>query len=93
MASLIVSDNQLWGNGLKALAEALKDNQVMTEVDISNCNIIRGCFAEMWGLSALADTIPTMGALTSLDLSRNNRLGANGAKHVAEAIKVNVSAL
>ena len=32
------------------------------------------------------------GALTSLNLA-SNQLGAEGAKHVAEAIKVNVSAL
>ena len=36
--------------------------------------------------------IATKGALTSLNVSRND-LRAKGAKHVAEAIKVNVSAL
>ena len=34
----------------------------------------------------------TKGALTSLNLA-SNKLMAEGAKHVAEAIKVNVSAL
>ena len=33
-----------------------------------------------------------MGALTSLNLA-DNALGSEGAKHVAEAIKANVSAL
>ena len=46
----------------------------------------------MEGVGAFADAIPTMGALTSLDLSEN-QINAEGAKHVAEAIKVNVSAL
>ena len=44
------------------------------------------------GVIALADAIKNNGALTSLNLSRN-RLGPEGAKHVAEAIKANVSAL
>ena len=42
------------------------------------------------GIIALADGIKNSGALTSLDLA-SNRLGAEGAKHVAEAIKVHVS--
>ena len=44
------------------------------------------------GAIALADAIKTNGALTSLNLSRN-KLRAEGAKYVAEAIKVNVSAI
>ena len=40
----------------------------------------------------LADIHLSIRALTSLDLSCNE-LSAEGAKHVAEAIKVNVSAL
>jgi hypothetical protein len=39
------------------------------------------------GIIALANAIPDMGALTSLNLSSNN-LKAEGAKLVAEAIKV-----
>ena len=44
------------------------------------------------GVVALADGIKNNGALTSLNLA-SNELEAEGAKHVAEAIKVNVSAL
>jgi hypothetical protein len=39
------------------------------------------------GLIAIANAIPDMGAMTSLNLA-SNRLGAEGAKIVAEAIKV-----
>ena len=39
-----------------------------------------------------ADGVPTIRALTSLNLASNN-IGAKGAKHVAEAIKGHVSAL
>jgi hypothetical protein len=41
------------------------------------------------GIIALADAIPGMGAMTSLDLS-SNQIGAEGATYVAEAIKVSV---
>ena len=40
----------------------------------------------------LADELSAKGALTTLNLSKN-ALRAEGAKHIAEAIKVNVSAL
>jgi hypothetical protein len=39
------------------------------------------------GIIALANAIPNMGAMTSLNLS-NNDLGPEGAKHLAEGIKV-----
>jgi hypothetical protein len=42
---------------------------------------------DMKGIIALANAIPDMGALTSLNLSSNN-LNAEGAKIVAEAILV-----
>jgi hypothetical protein len=42
---------------------------------------------DMAGITALADVIPSMRALTSLNLSSNN-LMAEGGKIVAEAIKV-----
>ncbi len=44
------------------------------------------------GVIALADAIKNNRALTTLNLAAND-LGAKGAKHVAEAIKVNVSGL
>ena len=44
------------------------------------------------GMIAVADEFSTMAALMSIDLSKNE-IGADGAKLVAEAIKVNVSCL
>ena len=44
------------------------------------------------GVIAIANAILTMGALTTLDLSSND-IGPEGAKHIAEAVKANVSAL
>jgi hypothetical protein len=44
------------------------------------------------GAIAISNAISANGALTSLNLA-SNKLGSEGAKHVAEAIKLNVSAL
>jgi hypothetical protein len=41
------------------------------------------------GIIALANAIPNMGTMTSLNLA-SNMIGSEGAKHVAEAIKVSV---
>jgi Ran GTPase-activating protein (RanGAP) involved in mRNA processing and transport len=55
-----ISKNNLRRVGTKALAEGLKSNQIMTELNISsNCMGSEGAIA-------LADVIPGMGALTKL---------------------------
>ena len=96
MAKFNISDNRLCAPGTKTLAEALKGNQIMTELNISSNGMgwddryNEG--SDMSGVEALASAIPTMGALTSLNLAKNY-LKAEGAEYVAEAIKVNVSAL
>ena len=75
-----ISYNGLCAAGAKTLAKALKDNQIMTELNISSNYLGRteasnydGEF-DMSGIIAISDAIPTMGALTSLDVS-NNSLG------------------
>ena len=116
--------------GGKALAEGLKGNQALTELDLAG-NALG--LKDKWGESdtsgvvALADAIRTMEALTSLDVSDNsmcgwssntvsmvtprqyeglisllgsistlqqlnlssNNIGADGATHVADAIRNN----
>ena len=102
--------------GVIALANSIKNNGVLTSLNISNNALVgekgTGKFTEKTydsdgdtdeeeeeimepdfsGVVAIADAIPAMGALTSLNLA-DNRLYAKGAKYVAKAIKVNVSAL
>jgi hypothetical protein len=89
MTSLNLASNKLCADGGKALAKGLKGNTVITELDISSNNLDENSDYEpdMSGVIALADAIPDMRALTSLDLS-SNWLRAEGAKIVAEAIKV-----
>jgi hypothetical protein len=76
-----ISDNSLCAAGAKVLAEALRHNQVMTEINIAN-NHLGNCQVfycerntDMSGAAALANVIPGMGALTQLDLSSNALVG------------------
>ena len=67
-----ISKNGLYAAGGKAIAEALSRNQVMTELNLARNDLglakWRGD-ADMTGVSAIANAIPTMGALTSLTIS------------------------
>ena len=83
---LSLKSNDLGADGGKALAEGLKGNNVITELNIAD-NDLADYGRDMSGVIILADVIKDMGAMTSLNLA-SNRLGAEGAKIVAEAIKV-----
>jgi Leucine-rich repeat (LRR) protein len=67
----------LRAEGGKALAAGLKGNRVITELNISNNDLGRnsGHITDTSGIIAIANAIPDMGAMTSLDVSDNN-LGA-----------------
>jgi hypothetical protein len=89
LSVLSVQSNDLHADGGKALAKGLKGNTVITELDISS-NYLGLDFdyePDMSGVIALADAIPDMRAMTSLNLALNY-LRAAGAKVIAEAIKV-----
>ena len=69
-----ISDNDLYEEGIKTLAEALTGNKVMTELNISKNGMTYALgkgFGQMAGVNAIADAIPTMGALTNIDISSN----------------------
>ena len=82
MTSLDVSGNVLIAEGTKLLAEALKGNQIMTELNLSSNDMTGGGIS---GVFALADAIPDMGAMTSLNLA-SNELGVEGAKIIAACL-------
>jgi hypothetical protein len=67
LTKLNISNNSIKPEGAKVLAEALKGNQVMAELNIS-CNKMTddGNYGtDMSGVIALTDVIPGMGALSS----------------------------
>jgi hypothetical protein len=66
MTSLNLASNGLYAEGTKLLAAALKGNQIMTELDISS-NYQGG----ISGVDALANVIPDMGAILSVNLLKN----------------------
>ena len=66
----------------KAIAEALKVNAVLTNLNLYD-NTIGGD-----GAKAIAEALKVNAVLTSLDLYRNS-IGDDGAKAIAEALKVN----
>jgi hypothetical protein len=90
LTSLDISETDLYAEGTKLLAAALKSNQIMTALNISsNAMTFDGeDFSDMSGVAALADAIPGMGALLVLSLQNNEFFDAGG-KALAEGLKDN----
>ena len=99
LTDLSISNNQLCGHwkipdfsGYQALVAAVETHKLLTmdavnmaeELDVSGQNL------GAKDAKTMAKFIKNNGAMTSLNLASND-LKAEGAKHVAEAIKVNVS--
>jgi hypothetical protein len=75
--------NSISDDGAKAIAEALKVNPVLTNLNLSfNSNIGDD------GAKAIAEALKVNPVLTELNL-RYNSIGGDGAKAIAEALKVN----
>jgi Ran GTPase-activating protein (RanGAP) involved in mRNA processing and transport len=83
-----IGNNGLFANGGKALAEALKGNNVMQELNIASNVLARtsSYHSDMSGVIAISDAIPTMGALVSANLLNNN-IGTEQAHSLATILK------
>jgi hypothetical protein len=68
LSSLNLAGNSLNAEGIRLLAGVLKENTIMTELNISNNSATwdRTKHGEMSGIIALADAIPDMRALSKL---------------------------
>jgi hypothetical protein len=82
MGALLVlnlASNNLYAEGIELLAEALKGNQIMTELNVSGNGAtwsrLQLHSGEMSGVIAIADAISDMRAMTQLDVSSNNLAG------------------
>lgn len=75
LAKFSISCNYLRAEGGKALAAGLKGSKNITELDISDNYLGNNSSwrddIDMSGVIAISDAIPTMGALTSLNISGN----------------------
>jgi Ran GTPase-activating protein (RanGAP) involved in mRNA processing and transport len=88
---LSLKSNGLGVDGGKALAEGLKGNQVITELNIADNNLADYA-RDMSGVVALADVIPDMGALSVLNLDENGLLLA-GCKAICDVLKSNTTVI
>jgi hypothetical protein len=85
---LSLKSNNLRAHGGKALAAGLKGNQVITELNIADNNLTN-YGEDMSGFIALADVIPDMRALSSLNLSKNALLTKEAGKVLGDMLKGN----
>jgi Ran GTPase-activating protein (RanGAP) involved in mRNA processing and transport len=84
-----ISNNSLYAASAKAIAEGLKGNQVVTELNISGNDMSmtsKGGSSDMSGVAALADAIPSMGAL-SLANVMGNRIGKEMRSKLQEIMR------
>ena len=96
MVTVNILGNKIGKEQLAKLQEMMKAHPTLVSLcgiadDATEANL-SGLRMNVDDAVVLADELPAKGALTSLNLA-SNYLGAEGAKHVAEALKVNVSAL
>ena len=93
MVKFDISKNILFAPGLKHLAEALKANKTMTELNIAQNYATNdgNDNTDMSGVIALADAIPTMRAMTSLNVSNNNLTNYGNNMSGIEALTAAIS--
>jgi hypothetical protein len=85
---LSLKNNNLRAAGGKALAEGLKGNQVITELNIAGTDLV--WYGDMSGGTALADAIPSMGALTKLIFGGDGYYNDTGHKVTPEPATLEV---
>lgn len=91
LTKIDISNNHLQAEGSKAIASALKDNNVLKEMNIASNSLGYKTFrdggikADTSGVIAICDAITTMEALVKFDIS-NNSLMARGGQYLAYAL-------
>jgi hypothetical protein len=89
LLSLDTSSNILHVEGTKLLAKALEGNQIMTSLNVSSTDMTYDGgqkYGDMSGVAALADILPGMGAILSVNLL-HNCIGVDQAKALASILK------
>jgi Ran GTPase-activating protein (RanGAP) involved in mRNA processing and transport len=93
LTKLDISKNNLRAEGGRAVAEALKGNQMMTELNIASNDLgyKAGGYhvVDKSGVAAIANVIGDMGALTSLNMAKNDMKGAEAGKALGGALATN----
>jgi hypothetical protein len=88
-----ISNNNIRAEGGKALAKALKGNQVIAKLSIAKNKLSFNSSGEqdMSGVATLADAIPGMGALTKVGVRQNDIHGAKAGKAFADMLAQNTA--
>jgi Leucine-rich repeat (LRR) protein len=89
-----ISGNGIDAEGIELLAGGLKDNHLLTELNVAQnlitfSRILGGSSAEMFGILALLDTVKTMPALSRLNLSKNKICTKESGQALALTLKMN----
>jgi Ran GTPase-activating protein (RanGAP) involved in mRNA processing and transport len=86
---LSLEGNCFCAEGGKALAAGLKGNQVITELNVSYNELCLGprLKTDPSGITAIADAIPGMRAMTKIDV-RGNAIGSEGKRALKKAAGV-----
>jgi Ran GTPase-activating protein (RanGAP) involved in mRNA processing and transport len=78
---LELGDNQLMGEGVRAISSSLKENRILRELNLRSNGI------DDLGAGSIAETLTSNHTLTKLDL-QNNIIENRGALAIAAALKV-----
>jgi hypothetical protein len=91
MTKFDISSNDIRAEGGKALAEALKGNQGIKELNFSGNNLGYNSngHTDTSGIIAIADVIPGMGVLSKLSLKTNALCTKDAGKALAAALAGN----
>ena len=79
---LYLGSNDIGADGVRHIADVLKINSALRELNLRSNNIGDG------GAGHIADVLKINSALTVLNLGGND-IGAEGARHIADVLKVN----
>ena len=88
LVKFTIADNGLQVDGGKALADALTNNHIMTELNIASNHLGRNSSwdEDMTGVIAICDALPTMGALVSANILHNG-IRIEQAQNLATILK------
>ena len=92
-----LSWNSAGDEGAKAIGDALRVNSALMSLDLSGNHLCGVCQEygekkgtyDAAGINAIADALAVNSVLTSLDLRFYNKIGVEGGKAIAGALRVN----
>jgi Ran GTPase-activating protein (RanGAP) involved in mRNA processing and transport len=89
MTKINISNNDMKASGCKTIVGALKGNSTLTELNIAMNRMTLGSnWGNMSAVAALANAIPDMGALTSINV-KSNSIPYKKEKEIYQMVRMN----